>query len=122
MANPVTIPCTVDWCASDSHPNRDRLVHRALFGAFAGGAVHIVLTWAEFVDGRPTMGPALRLSRADASTLDDSVDLVPGEARLFAELFGLLDASEVLQFASAFRRGAETLERALLVAEKREVD
>lgn len=120
MSNPTTLPCTVQWCASDTHPAyRDRISHRALFGTFAGGVVQIVLSWTEFTE-RPSMGPTLRMSRADASTVSDSVDLIPGEARLLAELFGLLDASEVLQFALAFRRGAEALEEAMLDVDERE--
>lgn len=119
MSNPTTLPCTVQWCDSDTHPNRDRIAHRALFGTFAGGVVHIVLSWVEFTD-RPSMGPTLRLSRADASTLSDTVDLIPGEARLLAELFARLDASEILQFAQAFKRGAEKLEETLLDIDERE--
>lgn len=110
MTDRVTTPCRVSWCDSTHHATRNIVKHRAVVASFADRNVFVRLVWAERTDGRPSVPPGVQVRRLDASTYTDMIDLIPAEARLWAEVIAALDPSEVLKFGRALVDGASLLE------------
>lgn len=110
MRKPTTVPCTVTWCDSSTHPADQPNRHYAHVATFPvttdASDIEIVLLQAA-PDNYP-MEPHIALRRT-LGTLWAQLDMTPGEALILAEMFAALDPTDLVRIAAALAAAATTL-------------